>query len=117
MAFPRSGGSVRSDEVVVFPNVYERCLGAIHEGSVVAIRGTAGGGSAKLKADDVELEPGFGGMDFRSAAAATAGRAATTDALTGGYARQTRAACRQTRSQGYRRTAGQEGNAKTMRHA
>ena len=27
-------------EVVVFPNVYERCLDAIHEGSVVAIRGT-----------------------------------------------------------------------------
>lgn len=47
-------------EVVVFPNVYERCLEAIHEGSVVAIRGTLNfkeEEAPKILADDVlELE-------------------------------------------------------------
>lgn len=47
-------------EVVVFPNVYERCLDAIHEGSVVAIRGTLNfkeEEAPKILADDVlELE-------------------------------------------------------------
>lgn len=43
-------------EVVVFPNVYERCLGAIHEGNVVAIRGTLNfkeEEAPKILADDV----------------------------------------------------------------
>lgn len=43
-------------EVVVFPNVYERCLDAIHEGSVVAIRGTLNfkeEEAPKILADDV----------------------------------------------------------------
>lgn len=80
-------------EVVVFPNVYERCLDAIHEGSVVAIRGTLNfkeEEAPKILADDVlELEEACeNGFPERRSYGRRGGAGGYGGSGQGGYARQ-----------------------------
>lgn len=80
-------------EVVVFPNVYERCLDAIHEGSVVAIRGTLNfkeEEAPKILADDVlELEEACeNGFPERRGYGRRGGAGGYGGSGQGGYARQ-----------------------------
>lgn len=101
-------------EVVVFPNVYERCLEAIHEGSVVAIRGTLNfkeEEAPKILADDVlELEEacenGFPERRSYGRRGSYGGRGQ------GGYARQNAGGVQADEESRIQKNGRPEGNAK-----
>ena len=105
-------------EVVVFPNVYERCLGAIHEGSVVAIRGTLNfkeEEAPKILADDVlDLEDAYeNGFPQRRSYGNRDGYGGRGQAgCTGGYAQQNAGSMQAGEESRIQKNGRPEGNAK-----